>query len=153
MALDFPSSPAVGDSYTYGTRIWQYNGAAWILAGNINPVGTSTVRTYVGDGVTTTFTVSGGLRLNDIIVTENGVTQTPVSDYDIVGNLLTFTTAPANNISIVVREFVPSASGLGPGGGTLNIVTRSGLSPTDIIVTASLLTVSTRTGNVSISIG
>jgi hypothetical protein len=29
MALDFPSSPTIGDTYAYGGRTWEWNGAAW----------------------------------------------------------------------------------------------------------------------------
>lgn len=29
MAIDFPSTPALNDEYTYGGRTWKYNGTAW----------------------------------------------------------------------------------------------------------------------------
>lgn len=29
MALDFPSSPIVGQTYTYGTTVWQWDGSTW----------------------------------------------------------------------------------------------------------------------------
>lgn len=31
MALDFPSSPSLNDTYTLGSRTWKYNGTAWQL--------------------------------------------------------------------------------------------------------------------------
>lgn len=27
--IDFPTSPAVGDTYTYNTRTWRWNGEGW----------------------------------------------------------------------------------------------------------------------------
>jgi hypothetical protein len=29
MALDFPSSPSVNDTYTLGSRTWKWNGLGW----------------------------------------------------------------------------------------------------------------------------
>ena len=61
-------------------------------------------RTGTGDGSTTTFTVTSGATVDDVIVTENGVVQAPTSDYTISGTTLTFTTAPASGVNIVIRE-------------------------------------------------
>jgi len=30
MAIDFPGSPTVGTTYTYGGRSWTWNGQAWV---------------------------------------------------------------------------------------------------------------------------
>lgn len=32
MPIDFPSSPATGDSYTYGSKQWIWNGSRWIIS-------------------------------------------------------------------------------------------------------------------------
>ena len=61
-------------------------------------------RTGTGDGSTTTFTVTSGATVDDVIVTENGVVQAPTSDYTISGTTLTFTTAPGAGVAIVIRE-------------------------------------------------
>jgi hypothetical protein len=29
VALDFPNSPALNDTYTLGARTWKWNGSAW----------------------------------------------------------------------------------------------------------------------------
>lgn len=34
MALNFPTSPANGDNYTYNGRTWRYNGTAWLAIGD-----------------------------------------------------------------------------------------------------------------------
>ena len=61
-------------------------------------------RTGTGDGSTTTFTVTSGATVDDVIVTENGVVQAPTSDYTVSGTTLTFGTAPASGVAIVIRE-------------------------------------------------
>ena len=59
---------------------------------------------FTGDGSTTTFTVTSGATVDDVIVTENGVVQAPTSDYTVSGTTLTFGTAPASGVAIVIRE-------------------------------------------------
>lgn len=41
MALDFPNSPALNDTYTSGTRTWKWDGTAWGLtaSGIVGPAG------------------------------------------------------------------------------------------------------------------
>ena len=40
MAISFPSSPTVGQIYTYGTRSWKWTGTAWVSqTQNIAPTG------------------------------------------------------------------------------------------------------------------
>ena len=69
-----------------------------------NVVKASVTRTGTGDGSTTTFTVTDGTTVDNVIVMENGVVQAPTSDYTISGTTLTFGTAPAADVAIVVRE-------------------------------------------------
>jgi hypothetical protein len=69
-----------------------------------NVVKASVTRTGTGDGSTTTFTVTNGTTVDNVLVMENGVTQAPTSDYTISGTTLTFGTAPASGVNIVVRE-------------------------------------------------
>jgi hypothetical protein len=65
---------------------------------------TFTTRTYTGNGVQSIFTVTNGVTSTGILVTENGILQTPDSDYTVSGANLTFTTAPANAQAIQIRE-------------------------------------------------
>lgn len=49
MPLDFPTSPTVGQTYTSGTKTWQWDGSAWVSvnsAATTNP--TTTVLLYAG---------------------------------------------------------------------------------------------------------
>jgi hypothetical protein len=66
-------------------------------------------RTYTGDGTTANYTVTNGTTVDGVIVTENGVVQTPATDYTISGNTLTFATAPVAGTAVGVRE-IPSGS-------------------------------------------
>jgi len=59
--------------------------------------------TGTGDGSTATLTIDSGRTVEDIIVTVNGVTLVPATDYSISGTTLTFTTAPALSAEISVR--------------------------------------------------
>ena len=65
---------------------------------------TYTTRTGTGDGSTTGFTVTNGVTVDDVLVTENGVLQQPTTDYTVSGTTLTFGTAPASGVKIVIRE-------------------------------------------------
>jgi len=62
------------------------------------------VRSATGDGTTTGFTVTQGVTVDKVFVTENGVLQKPTTDYTISGTTLTFGTAPASGVQIVIRE-------------------------------------------------
>ena len=73
-----------------------------IQASNI--VASSVNRTATGDGSTVGFTVTSGVTAAQCLVTENGVVQTPTTDYTVSGTTLTFTTAPASGVAIQIRE-------------------------------------------------
>ena len=79
-------------------------------AGSLKKIQTSNIvkatvtRTGTGDGSTTTFTVTDGTTVDNVLVMENGVVQAPTSDYTISGTTLTFGTAPSSGVNIVVRE-------------------------------------------------
>ena len=65
--------------------------------------GTYTNGTGTGDGSTTTLTINSGRSVEDVIVTVNGVTLVPSTDYTISGTTLTFATAPAASAEISIR--------------------------------------------------
>ena len=62
-----------------------------------------TNQTETGDNSTTAFTINSGRTVEDVIVTVNGVTLVPATDYTISGTTLTFATAPALSAEISVR--------------------------------------------------
>jgi len=64
---------------------------------------TYTNDTATGDGSTTGFTIDSGRTVEDVMVSVNGVTLVPSTDYTISGTTLTFTTAPASSAEISIR--------------------------------------------------
>jgi len=64
---------------------------------------TITNQTFQGDGSTVAFTLQQTATAVSILVTVNGIAQTPDVDYLVITNILTFTTAPANADVIQVR--------------------------------------------------
>ena len=91
--ITFSDAPASGSKVEVTTTSGATSGA-----------GAFTTRTYTGNGVATTFTVTSGVTVSSVIVTENGLVQTPTTDYTISGTTLTFAAAPANGVVIQIRE-------------------------------------------------
>ena len=74
-----------------------------IQASNI--VKASVTRNYTGDGSDSTFDVTNGTTVDNVLVFENGVCQKPTTDYTISGTTLTFQGgAPATGVAIQIRE-------------------------------------------------
>ena len=72
---------------------------------NFSPALSYTTRNYTGNGSTSTFTVTSGTAVDNVIVTENGVVQVPTTDYTISGTTLTFQGgAPDDGVAIQIRE-------------------------------------------------
>ena len=73
MALNFPSNPTVGNTYTLGDTTWQYDGTAWNVTSS--DIGRNIFTTVSGDtGSTTanvlndTLTISGGDNITTAVV-------------------------------------------------------------------------------------
>jgi len=106
-----PATPSSGDLRLNSTssQLEYYNGSAWVVAGT--DFQAITYDTFVGDDVTTTFTLSTSpADAANVFVSINGVVQQPNTAYSILGNQITFSTAPASTDVIDVRELVRSYS-------------------------------------------
>ena len=118
-------SSSAGDyansAYIHANAAFQ---AANSAGGGVSGSGSSVLRTYDADGTTTNFTVTSGVDANTILVTENGLIQEPIADYSVSGTTLTFTTAPAANVRITIREL---ATGGGSAEPTLHPFLLSGI--------------------------
>lgn len=116
------------DGVTQQSEVYEIQGRTLILDGppangaNIDVriltgVGTNAfnTRTFTGDGANTNFTITSGFTENQILVFENGVAQVPTVDYTLNGSTLQFTSAPAANVVIQIRELgvVPNVSSAG----------------------------------------
>jgi len=83
--------------------------------GTMSGAGAFVTRSYTGNGVQATFSVTSGCTVSSVIVTENGLVQIPTVDYTISGGTLTFDGAPANGISIQIRELAVAVAATSPG--------------------------------------
>jgi hypothetical protein len=62
------------------------------------------VRTYTGDGSTSTFVISASLSTNKILVSLNGILQRQSTHYTVVGSNLQFGSAPEYSDTITIIE-------------------------------------------------
>ena len=105
--MAFPTSPTNGQSstvngityvYTVATNSWKRS----VTIADADAVLTSTVDTFTGNGANTAYTLTTTPQnINYTTAVVGGVTQ-PRSAYSVLNNTLTFTSAPANNVTIEV---------------------------------------------------
>jgi hypothetical protein len=110
-ALNFTAAPNAGTNniYVVYERVAALTGTvpdgsitSTKLANNIRLLATDQ---YTANGVAASFAMSDyPADANSLIVTINGITQAPPLNYTISGNILTFSTAPANGSSIIIRN-------------------------------------------------
>ena len=120
--LTFSEAPVNGSLIEVTTTLGVMSGA-----------GAFVTRSYTGNGVQSTFSVTSGCTVSSVIVTENGLVQVPTVDYTISGSTLTFNGAPANGIIINIRELAIATA---TGGGSAITVQDEG---SNLTTTASLL--------------
>ena len=166
MALDFPTSPTLNDTYTFGSYTWQYNGYGWQLLGNgvIGYTGSqgytgsaSTVIGYTGSQGNLGYTGSQGVigytgSKGDIGYTgsKGDIGYTGSSSTESVLSKTTHTTQPAiANTETVVRSFTAAANTL-TAGTTIRakaVASRAGTSTTQGTIRLRIGT-TTLTGNI-----
>jgi hypothetical protein len=77
MALDFPNSPSVNDSFSAGGKTWVYNGTKWVLLGvSLNQTvadGAITTAKLASDSITSAKIAAGAVGTSDLAA--NAVTQ------------------------------------------------------------------------------
>jgi len=113
--ITFSEAPANGSLIEVTTQMGVTSGS-----GNL------TVRNYTADGVQTDYTVSAGVNATNILVTENGLVQTPTTDYTVTGSTLTFTTAPGYNVKIQIRELGVAVATITPVGSNTQVLFNDG---------------------------
>jgi hypothetical protein len=133
MALAFPSTPQPGDVFTAAGRAWSWTGARWQILRVINiadvtglesslsdiqaaipaPV-TAVTTSHLGDGTTAAFSVTGLVSPDPslLIVTINGVRQTPGTDYLVnlaAGGIVLDSPLPAGDSLVITALSLYSA--------------------------------------------
>jgi len=112
MTLNFPADPQLNDEYSFGTKTWAYNGFGWKLKTADDVIFSSTVRAnsefFIANGAVSSFTLSltdliG--KVNNSIVTVDGLTQIPGLQYNVTSNSIVFSDSPVENSLIEVRLF------------------------------------------------
>jgi hypothetical protein len=97
MALDFPPSPAVNDTYTSGGRTWRWDGTSWL---NVTPLDITGIA-GLGTGVATALGVNIGS--GGAFVVNGGALGTPSS-----GTVTNLTGTASININGTVGATTPS---------------------------------------------
>jgi sugar lactone lactonase YvrE len=137
--LNFPNSPSLNDTYTFGTKTWVWNGAAWQLqsSGAINniPVGNVTPSTGAFTTITADSTISAVGNIT-------GATGT------FTNRLGVGTTSPEFNVHVVGNVDPVAFSLDGYGSGNPAFITRKALGtveePTALLLNSPLFTFGAR---------
>jgi hypothetical protein len=87
---------------------------------------TSISESFVGDGLTSTYTIKDGHTTNSVLVFYNGVCLTPVNDYTVSGTTLTLNFTPINTYNIMVRYYL--------------VLTTTGVNAVKVVDTSNFLT-------------
>ena len=85
-----------------------YTGSVWQSAGSV--ISNVTNQTIVPDGVSDTYTLDQSSTAVNILVSINGITQTPSIDYTVAGTQITFTTVPLTTDIVQVRYIANTAT-------------------------------------------
>ena len=111
-------------------------------------------QTLTGDNVETNFTLDQTATANAILVTVNGISQTPDVDYTVSGNVITFTTAPYTGDTMQVRFLANNfSSGGGGGNGDTGNITFSNTTISSNVANADIILQASGTGNVVVTGG
>lgn len=141
MALNFPTSPSIGDTYTIGTKTWVWNGVAWEKYNPIT-VSTSTVSTSTSTGAVT---IEGGVGINGGVNIESTST--------IAGAYILTTATLLSSGDVTITDNGDGTLTIS-GSGTLQSVTDAGSTTTNIVYfTNTTNSTSTTTGAVIIDGG
>lgn len=156
MAIDFPDSPSLNDTYVAGGKTYKWDGTAWEIYGpNFNPdilyvdttnnrVGVNNTSPTVDLDVTGNAAVSGNLAVGAIADVEQDITNinelqinNPLTSYTLVlsdaGKLVQPHSASANNLTIPPNSSVAFPIGtqilvVQVGAGQVTLVGGSGVS-------------------------
>lgn len=138
MPLDFPSSPAVNDTYTYSGKTWRWNGEGWAL---VTSSDASVTTAMLVDSAVTSAKIADGTIVNADINASAAIADSKLATISTAGKVSNSATTAtnANTASAIVAR---DASGNFSAG----TITASGLSLTGSVD-------NTGTGYVRVSVG
>ena len=145
--------PAVEGTIRYNNALNQteiYTGSDWESIGGA--IANITNQTITPDGSTTTYTLDQAATATGILVTINGISQTPNVDYTVAGDQITFTDVPLTTDIIQIRFIatVSTVTALTNSAGTAEVnTTASGNIDFDINSTTVAQVTSTSILNIS----
>ena len=147
-------SPATTGTIRFNTTTTQlevWDGTQWVSS--TNNIAVITNQTLNGDGSTVTFSLNQAATAESILVSINGVLQTPAVDYTTSSgpNTITFTTAPAGGDVIQVRYVAGTTTVSGLNNGTSNVLinTSNGNVSAGVGGTANVLILTSTGANVT----
>ena len=147
-----PTSPSEGDLWLDSTsgELNVYFGGAWASVIPYAPQLTSSVSYFVGDSVTTTFTLtSEPISKEYTLVAVGGVLQ-PKNSYTITGNSLAFTSAVPSNTPIEVTAFGGTASPIGAAA-TVTASSQPNITSTGTLIDLQATGNTSLTGNLAVT--
>lgn len=94
MPIDFPNSPADGDTYTVGSKTWQFDGSKWISAqGSGNMADGSVMEDGLASGAVT------NAKIANLAVSTNDLAANSVNYSKSTSNISFFTITTSSNLS------------------------------------------------------
>ena len=163
MALNFPSSPTVGQVYTDSVSGFSYewNGTVWISFSAASSSQIKVIDDISGsfNGVTLSFALTtSGFTLNianaaSLRISLGGVIQSPGIDYSVSGTNIVFTTAPESGLSFSGISLGPAIPVTIIPEGTATVgsfIVSTGLSATNLYVAgvSTFVGLATHTGTI-----
>jgi hypothetical protein len=97
MPLDFPNSPASGDTYSYGDKIWEFDGTSWIVGQGANKIPSSAITDdKIASGAVT------ATKINNSAVSSTKIVNGSIDQSKCAANtsLFTLTTSSARSIDV-----------------------------------------------------
>jgi len=128
-----------------GVTITNGNGSITIAATGGSAGNTMTTETPTGtiNGSNATFTLSQTPLNNNIILTLNGVRQTPTTDYTLSGTTITFTTAPFTGVTLLCSYLNSFTSAVQTNSSTVLTIPNICTTARIVVADANALTTST----------
>lgn len=83
MPIDFPNSPTAGDTYTVGSKTWQYDGTSWnVILGDVMLAVGSVTAEKISDGAITSAKIADGTIVNADVSASAAINATKITNWE-----------------------------------------------------------------------